>query len=422
MSLMALVAAVVYLGWFGIVRGAGASDDLAVGYGAGRAWLQGQDPYDVSVLRDQVSSGDGTTSTVGRLDTLRNVYFPSTLPTFAPLAPASWTQAKFAVLALNVAGSLFIAWGLVRLLGWRYRENRTLILWAFVLALAPLHTTMAIGQAAILATAAIVGGMLLERSNRPVMAGVLYGLSIVVKVQIGLPFLAYLIWRRRWVTASAAGLVAAVLSMVSVLRMVWGGVPWLESWMANLSVLSGTGGINDPSPANPERYAMIDLRYLLESVGIGGRWGDAVTFALIGLAALVTIVLIRGRHPQRELLAISLVAVLCLLVTYHRYYDAVLLAFPIAWGISAIPTQPGLGLAVLFLSADFLVPAQTALHDLLGRGMIPSVVSTSALWDAVLITQHVWALVLIALVLLWAAWRGGNDDQGWWPDGISAAG
>ena len=108
-----------------------------------------------------------TSTIVGSSRRCSNVYFPTTLPSFAPLAPLSWDQAKFAVLALNIAATAFIAWGLVRLLGWRRSEARTLWLVAFVLALAPLHTTMAIGQVAILTTAAIVAAMLLERSGRP---------------------------------------------------------------------------------------------------------------------------------------------------------------------------------------------------------------------------------------------------------------
>lgn len=415
LTVAVLLVAALYLGWFGVWRATGASEDLAVGFGAGRAWLQGQDPYDVAVLTDQVSSGGGTTTSIDRLETLRNVYFPTTLPTFAPLAPASWTQAKFVVLALNLAATAFIAWGLVRLLGWRGSETRTIILWAFILALAPLHTTMAIGQAAIVATAAIVAAMLLERQGRGATAGLFYGIAIVVKLQIGLPFLAYLVWRRRWPAALVAAATTGVLTVVSIVRMTVAGVPWWSSWMANLERLSGPGGINDPSPANADRYALIDLRYLLESIGIGGPWADAVTFGLVGLAALATVILIRGRYPGRELLALSLVAVLCLLVTYHRYYDAVLIALPIAWAIAVLPRQRALALAVLVLCADFLVPTQTALHDLQQRGLVPEWLSTGPLWNTVLITQHVWALVLLAAVLLWAARTVPDDGTSWWP-------
>ena len=87
--------------------------------GQGLAWVRGEDPYDLAVLTADVRAGGADQTIAGGLQTLLDVYFPTTLPSFAPLAPLSWDQAKFAVLALNVAASVFIAWGLVRLLGWR---------------------------------------------------------------------------------------------------------------------------------------------------------------------------------------------------------------------------------------------------------------------------------------------------------------
>ena len=162
-----LVAAVLYLAWWGVLRGAVASGDLAVGYGAGAAWLGGANPYDVAQLEEHALAGGADRAIIGQLETLRNVYFPTTLPSFLPLAPLSWPAAKILVLALNLAATGFIAWGLVRLLGWGRTEPRTFGLVAFVVALAPLHTAMAIGQVAILTTAAIVAALLLERSGRP---------------------------------------------------------------------------------------------------------------------------------------------------------------------------------------------------------------------------------------------------------------
>jgi hypothetical protein len=401
---LAVVVAVLYLAWWGVLRGATQSGDLAVGYGAGAAWLGGADPYAVTVLQQHALAGGADQLIVGQLETLRNVYFPTTLPSFVPLAPLSWTAAKLLVLLVNLVAAGFIAWGLVRLLGWRRSEPRTLGLVAFVLALAPLHTTMAIGQVAILTTAAIVAAMLLERSGRPIWAGVFYGVAIVLKVQIGLPFLVYLAWRRRWATAAVAAAVPLVATVVAVLRMEAAGVPWYRSWMDNLALLSAPGGINDPGPLNDDRYSLVNLQYLLQSVGIRGLAADVITLGAVAIAALALVTLVRGRELDGELLVLSGVAVLTLLVTYHRYYDAVLLALPIAWGIVILRTRPVAGIVVLVLSANFLFPFQTALHDLQQRGVLPAWLTTNPLWDTVLMTQHVWALVLLVAALLWVAW------------------
>lgn len=406
LSIGALLLALAYLAWRGVWRGVLDSGDLAVGYSAGRAWLLGHDPYNALVLgADLIQAGGADVARSGLLERLQNVYFPATLPAFAPLAVVPWPAARLLFLALNVGGALFIALGLVRLLGWRSFQPRALGLMAFLVALAPLHTSIASGQTAIVATAALVAAFLLGRAGHGLWSGLLYGLATVLKVQIGLPFLAYLLWRRNWAAGVTATLVVGGLSLLAVLRMEAAGVPWTSSWLANLATLSGPGGINDPSPLNPERFSLINLQVLLSNFVPLGDSVNLFAFGLVAAAALTLVWLIRGRDHE-ELLALSVVAVLSLLVAYHRYYDAVLLALPIAWAFSAIHgPRRRQGMAVLLLSADFILPFQTALHDLQQSQLLPAWLTGGPMWEAVLITQHVWALVLMTLVLLFAAAR-----------------
>jgi hypothetical protein len=193
--------------------------------------------------------------------------------------------------------------------------------------------------------------------------------------------------------------------------MALAGVPWLASWTANLAALSGPGGINDPSPLNPERYSLINLQYLLGTFGIMGIAADLITYALVGAAALALVLLVRDQDRHRELLILSGVAVLGLLVTYHRYYDAVLLVLPIAWGIWAWRVDRVVSVVVLLLCADFLFPFQTALHEVQQRLAIPDALVSSPIWGSVLMTQHVWALLFLAGALLWAASRQSRASQ-----------
>ena len=85
------------------------------------------------------------------------------------------------------------------------------------------------------------------------MGGLVYGLSIAVKVQIGLPFLAYLLWRRRWRTAAVAGVVVLTLTIIAVAMLQHSGVPWLKGWIDNVNFLSGPQEMNNPGPQNPDR-------------------------------------------------------------------------------------------------------------------------------------------------------------------------
>ena len=112
--------------------------------------------------------------------------------------------------------------------------------------LAPVVATVATGQTGLVATAAIVAAMLLERSGHGTASGAMYGLATVVKIQIGLPFVAYLLWRRRWVPAVASCLVVGGATALSMVRLQMATPTWPSSWLGNLTWVTRPGGINDP--------------------------------------------------------------------------------------------------------------------------------------------------------------------------------
>jgi hypothetical protein len=400
-----LAAAILYFAWRGVLRGAFESHDLMFGYAGAQAWLRGLDPYDPAVISGLMATQAGSLGDVA--GGFRNVYFPPTLLTFLPISFTEWQVARLLALAIDVGAVAVIVLGVIRLLDWPMASTRAILLAAFLLALAPIHTTVAEGQTAVVATAMLVGAMLAERSAHPFVAGLLYGLATAVKVQLGLPFVAYLVWRRRWRAAAAATAAVAALSVLAIARMGAASVPWLGSWLANLAWASGPGGINDASPQNPGSYAFVNLQYPLQTLLGRSPLADPITYLIVGLAALALVWLVRGGRPRQELLALAVVAVLCLIVTYHRYYDAVLLALPIAWGFAAVSTPlRRFGLAVLVLCAYFLVPVQTALYALQTAGVLPSALVDSVIWRSVLMPSQAWALVFLAAVLLAAARKG----------------
>lgn len=403
-ALVVLAIAVVYFAWRGIAREWLDSGDFAVAFGGGWAWLVGSDPYSVPVLEAHLATAGASDRFVTQLETLRNVFAPTTLPLFAPIGLLAWAPAVLLWLFVNVGAALAIAFGLTWLLEWRPGSTRAILLVAAVLALAPVHSTMASGQTGLAATAALVLGVVAQRRASTPWAAVLYALAVILKAQIGLPFLVYLVWRR-WRTAAVATAILVGATALAVGRLAMAGVPWLASWSANLALLSGPGGINDPGPLNEDRYSLVNLQYPLHTL-LPPWAGDQVTYLVIGWAIALMVWLHSDREPRFDLLAMSTVAVLALLVTYHRYYDAVVLAFPIAWAIANIRApRRAEAIVVLVLAADFVLPAQTALHDLQVRGLVPDWLVANPVWDALLLAQHTWALVLMALALLWAGWR-----------------
>jgi hypothetical protein len=403
------VAAVAYFILRGPLRGINESFDLTYGYAAAQAWSSGLNPYDATVLEANMIAAQGP---VVPMAIGHGVYLPFSIPLFTPIAPLPWQPALMLGLIVNVGCAFAIALGLVHLLGLRRSSTHGLVLFGFIMALGPIHTTVAAGQTGVVATAGLVGAMVLEQSKRDRWAGAVYGLASAVKAQIGLPFVLWALCRRRWAVGGLAGLVIGGLTLLALGRMAAANVAWLDSWLANLAWLTGPEGNGDPDPSNPDRFSLINLEYPLR-VFLPEPWAGRVVLLVVGCAALATLALIRRRRLGDELLGVSLVAVLSLLVTYHRYYDAVVLALPIAWGISVLATPlRNLGLAVLVTGGAFIVPSLGALRELELAGHLPSWLTDNAVWAGLVLPHHTWAVVLIGVILLAAAWRTRSLNAG----------
>ncbi len=409
-----LAVSVIYFTWRGPMRAAaaGGSGDLTVGYSAAIAWAAGENPYDPRVLAEKLHAADaGELAEPTRMDFMRNIYFPVALPMYMPLTMLNWSGAKWAWILLNLVGVAAIGAGLLYLAGMRVSELRAGAFLVLLIALAPVHSTMAMGQTGIIATALVVMAAALERQRSPVAAGIFYGLAIALKMQIALPFLAYVIWKRRWPTAAAGVLVIVAFSALSIGRMELAGVRWYGTWMANLVGTTSGGGHNDASLANPGRHSMLCLPVLLYGFIDNRMAVMAITYTLVLAAAAFAVYFLRGRYPKQELLALSIVAVLSLLVTYHRTYDAVLLAIPLAWAFAADRQARPLALAVVLCGLVFVVPGQTMLHEWVVAGRISSVTAGTTFWVSGIAVHQVWLVVLCCVLLLIAAWRVAKEQR-----------
>jgi hypothetical protein len=375
------------------------SGDFAYQFAASRAWLHGLDPYLGENLVGELLAGGG--SLVGVFADLSvNVNPPTAMPLFMPLSVTGWDTSRLLLIGANAALTIMIFAGLARFLGWKYTAAPTLLVAAFVLALAPVHTALAAGQSGIVVTAALVWAMVLEAAH-PKASGLLLGLATALKVTMGLPFLAYSLVRRRWLVTATASLVVGAIALVSVMRMQVASVPWLTSWTSQLAASLEPGGPNSSS-LETSRASLINLQNPLTVLLGDETLATLLAICLVGAGTVATVLLVRLDDRPGLLLGMSLVASLTLLVTYHRYYDAVLLAFPVTWGAWAITaSHRWTGAGVLLICGSFLLPLQTAALQLGGR--LPAWVSDNVIWQAGLAAVHAWALALLVLVLLAAS-------------------
>lgn len=197
--------------------------------------------------------------------------------------------------------------------------------------------------------AALLGGGLVLIERRPRLAGVLFGLLLVVKPQLGLLVPVALVAGRRWVVLAAAIVSAAVMAFATLL--LFGLGPW-EAYAARTSVLrqwileDGTG-----------------VWTLMTSVFVMVRHLPAplsVSYAVQGIAATVAAVVVvrswQANGSQAGKNAVLVIGTL-LATPYLQVYDLVVASFVPLWLLAGLSTEdPRRSAALLGSAALIAVP------------------------------------------------------------------
>lgn len=113
--------------------------------------------------------------------------------------------------------------------------------------------------------------------------------------------------------------------------------------------------------------------------------------------------IIRSADNGDQLLELSTIAVISLLPVYHRFYDASLLIFPLAWSFAALsgPLRTFAKLSIL-LTLPFLLPGGSALEQLQQHTHHFTALQHSYLWTATVMPHQAWCLLFLSLLLLQA--------------------
>jgi hypothetical protein len=381
------------------------SQDFALYYCSARAMMSGTDPYDLANLR-QIARQTGAPAAL----LAYAIAPPVSLVPLAPLAELDWKPAKAIWMVLNVlltsALIVFLA-GLCEVpLAWR--ETRGVLLAALVVGMAPLQTCIGLGQLAVASAACAVGAMYSRQRGKPWHAGAMLGLAACLKPQMAAIFLLYWLVRGRWkglAVAAAVGLVAAAFCVVKLA----GAYPaFVESWRANLH-MAVDGGIADY--ANPgQQHNLINLQYPLYRL-TGSRSIAEILPWVFAAGVLAPALWIWRRRTGRpdELLMLSLLAVVGLLPIYHVWYDAVLLAVPLCWALSALgqPAARRWAWATILLILPFLVPGPAILSRW-GPDHLPASVWSSWWLQAIVMPYQAYlaaALAIVLLAVMISGWR-----------------
>jgi hypothetical protein len=331
-----------------------------------------------------------------------------------PLAVLPWPVAYLAWLIITLCLIFGLIGSLLAFGGFGRNDWRAYVFVAFSLALAPLHTGLGAGSI-VISTVALCGiALALEERGREIIAGILFGIAVCLKPQIGLPFLAYYLLRRHWRLSGIAAGVVVTTALLAMARLAISGTPWLQNYRLDNKVLLATGILSDFTERNPIRFSLINLQVLfyafLHHAVAANVLALAVSAALFGIWVWLVVrkLVLRNRSPD-VLLAMGTLAVLSLLPVYHRLYDAFLLIFPLCWSLREFSGSKAARGAFL-LMLPFLVPGGSALEVFQLRGQIPEGFVRSWYWTRFVMPHQIWFLLLLSLLLLWSMARQPVSD------------
>lgn len=387
-----------------------------------RTWMKGEDPYSPAKIvalwpsdmeQYSFSKKDLADGSLVLKRGIPTAYPPTAFMLLATIAWLPWTLAYRVWLGISILAFGLTVLALLLLLGFQRYEKRTYVFLTLALALAPFHTGLATGSIVIVVVGLCAVAVLAADRRRNIVAGILLAIAAALKPQIGLLFFPYYLLTRRWRVVAAGAILLAIVAAIAVLRLGINHTPWVENYLADNRILFGNGSLGDFTQSNPDRFSLVDLQVLVYTFLPDRAWTNLLSFAIAGgLGFLWLLLLRRCAESKSELLALATLMVLSLLPVYHRFYDASLLIFPLAWSLaSVLGPRRHLAKGALLLMLVFLVPGGSALEQLRHTSHLAAL-QDSWWWTHVVMPHQVWALFFLGVLLLAAMRTGAATTAG----------
>ncbi len=358
--------------------------DFSTVYAGARCWLAGDNPYDASFLKAQLVRAQAPASIERDQDVNPPVYLPSALLLTAVFAWLPWTAANTAWCILLTAMFAWSAWALVQQVQLTARQRWMMV--SAMLLFSPTYVGIYNGNPSVLVISCLVLALCF-RESLPA-SGLLLGIALSFKPQLAICVIAVLALWKLYRPILLGLLIGLTFLIAGTLVASHFGKDWTW-WQTEQQITAASfraGGQSDPSPTSVVAWQMLDARTLTSYVFRNGN--EAAIFAWLIAAALAVLYLRRRRADLWQ--DTAFLAVLTLLISYHRYYDAQLLLLTLPWVVQSAAIAPGI---CLFLLA---FPVQSMAARWLGiRATIPS-------WEQVLLLR-IQPFAVLTLGILLAA-------------------
>jgi hypothetical protein len=147
----------------------------------------------------------------------------------------------------------------------------------------------------------------------------------------------------------------------------------------------------------------LNLQVLMSQLVATPRLAQYLSVGLILITLLIWLSLRQRMPDQPMLLDLAILSVIALLPVYHRFYDAALLIFPIAWAIYELRSTVARHARVcLAMTVPFFLPGAAMLKGLAHFNATVETLSQSWWWNLFIAPHQVWLIASMLVTLLMA--------------------
>ena len=241
-----------------------------------------------------------------------------------------------------------------------------------VLAYAPVHTGLAMGNPSVVACSLVAVAVFLASSKKPICGGLLLGVVHCLKPQLSICGLILFAMWHYWSAFLISLIPPVIAGAVSVLPAsslaeYW---QWCDMLLANIAYSFAPGNVNDPSIHNHASELLLNAQTITQLLTENPLTSSAIIWGLV--AALIGVYfLLRAAHGASQWRDLGFFSALTLVVTYHRYYDAQMLLLLIPFLVRNWRAER---VTVISISACLLLvafPSQRALAAMLHSAADP---------------------------------------------------
>jgi Glycosyltransferase family 87 len=320
-----------------------AHNDFRNVYFAACAWLEGKQPYDLNVIREEMRNRDDESYRLSYNDpeAVTAVYPPTCLALITPLAWLPWRTALQLDTALAMLLYLGFIWTCRKWLSWR----KWIYFASFALAFAPFHGALAIANISDLVVPLLLIAIL-HIEQYPIAAAVVLAVGCGLKPQLGALIIVHLMLSRRWKSFFVAAGTCAAIFMVGAGRLYLAHIAWIPAYRKLTPLLlspylSNENGVVINRVINMFLFNMQPIAYWILH-----DKGKAVLLSYITFVILYALYLMYMLHWYRrsdqqrgEDVLWNIVILLGFIAFYQHYYSAISLLLLFFWAIKLWPRR-----------------------------------------------------------------------------------